>query len=123
MSNKSREPLTHKPGTHREWNESYYLCFSDKKNSLSGMMRLGFKPNKDETMTFFLLFLPDGSVAGFQATEKMGGYPKKLEASGMTHEKRLDGSWRYSFQGRMIVVKNPSDFPRIRENPSLISAM
>ena len=123
MSNESREPLTHKPGTHREWNESYYLCFSDRRNGLSGMTRLGFKPNKDEGTTFLLLFLPDGSVAGFQATEKMGGYPQRLEAAGMTHEKRPDGSWRYSFQGRMILVKNPSDFPRIRENPSLISAM
>ena len=123
MSNKSMEPLTHRPGVHREWNESYYLCFSDRHNGISGMTRLGFKPNKDEGMTFLLLFLPDGSVAGFQATEKINGYPERLEVAGMTHERRLDGSWRYSFQGRMVVVKNPSDFPLIRENPSLISAM
>jgi hypothetical protein len=123
LSNKSVEPLTHKPGTHREWNESYYLCFSDRQNGLSGMTRLGFKPNKDEGTMFLLLFLPDGSVAGFQATERMSGYPKRLEAGGMAHEKRPDGSWRYSFQGRMILVKNPSDFPKIGEYPSLISAM
>ena len=123
MSDESREPLTHKPSTHREWNESYYLCFSDRRSRLSGMTRLGFKPNKDEGTTFLLLFLTDGSVAGFQATEKMSGYPQRLEAAGMTHEKCLNGSWRYSFQGRMMVVKNPSDFPRIREDPSLISAM
>jgi len=123
LSNKSMEPPTHRPGAHREWNESYYLCFSDRHNGISGMTRLGFKPNKDEGMTFLLLFLPDGSVAGFQATEKINGYPERLEAAGMTHERRLDGSWRYSFQGRMVVVKNPSDFPLIRENPSLISAM
>jgi len=123
LSNKSMEPLTHRPGVHREWNESYYLCFSDRHNGISGMTRLGFKPNKDEGMTFLLLFLPDGSVAGFQATEKINGYPERLEVAGMTHERRLDGSWRYSFQGRMVVVKNPSDFPLIRENPSLISAM
>ena len=123
MSNKSMEPTTHKPGTHREWNESFYLCFSDRRNGLSGMTRLGFKPNKNEATTFLLLFLPDGSVAGFQANENMGGYPERLEAAGMTHERRPDGSWRYSFLGRMVVVKNPSDFPRIRENPSLISAI
>ena len=123
MSNKSMEPTTHKPGTHREWNESFYLCFSDRRNGLSGMTRLGFKPNKNEATTFLLLFLPDGSVAGFQANENMGGYPERLEAAGMTHERRPDGSWRYSFLGRMVVVKNPSDFTRIRENPSLISAI
>jgi hypothetical protein len=116
------EPLTHKPGAHREWNESYYLCFSDRENSVSGMTRLGFKPNKGEATTFLLLFLPDGSVAGFQAAEKMGP-PDQLTVAGMTHERRPDGSWRYTFQGRMMVVKDPNDFPKIRENTALISAM
>ncbi len=117
------EPLTHKPGAHREWNESYYLCFSDRINGLSGMTRLGFKPNKGEATTFLLLFLPDGSVAGFQAAEKMSGEIGELTVAGMTHERRPDGSWRYTFQGRMMGVKNPNDFPKIRENPALISAM
>lgn len=123
MSNNTIEPLTHKPSAHREWNESYYLCFSDRLNDISGMTRIGFKPNRDEGMTFLLLFLPDGSVAGFQATEKIKDHPERLEVAGMTHESRPDGSWRYSFQGRMAVVKNPSDFPRIKETPALISAM
>jgi hypothetical protein len=117
------EPLTHKPGAHWEWNESYYLCFSDRINGVSGMTRLGFKPNKGEATTFLLLFLPDGSVAGFQAAEKMSGEIGELTVAGMTHERRPDGSWRYTFQGRMMVVKNPNDFPKIRENPALISAM
>jgi hypothetical protein len=121
--NSNMEPLTHRPGAHQEWNESYYLCFSDRQNGISGMTRLGFKPNKGEATTFLLLFLPDGSVAGFQAGENIGGSHERLDVAGMSHERRPDGSWRYSFQGRMAVVKNPSDFPRIRENPSLIAAM
>jgi len=121
--NNNIEPLTHGPRAHREWNESYYLCFSDRHNGISGMTRLGFKPNKDEATTFFLLFLPDGLVAGFQASEKISGHTEGLEVAGMSHERRPDGSWRYSFQGRMVVVKNPSDFPKIRENPALITAM
>lgn len=121
--NNNIEPLTHGPRAHREWNESYYLCFSDRHNGINGMTRLGFKPNKNEATTFFLLFLPDGSVAGFQASEKISGHTEGLEVAGMSHERRPDGSWRYSFQGRMFVVKNPSDFPKIRENPALITAM
>ena len=121
--NSNMEPLTHQPGAHREWNESYYLCFSDRHNGISGMTRLGFKPNNGEATTFLLLFLPDGSVAGFQAAEKIRGSHERLDVAGMSHERRPDGSWRYSFQGRMAVVKNPSDFPRTRENPSLITAM
>ena len=120
---KNMEPLTHSPGSHREWNESYYLCFSDRSNGISGMTRLGFKPNKQEATTFLLLFLPDGSVAGFQAAEKISTPDDQLTVAGMTHERRPDGSWRYMFQGRMMVVKNPADFPKIRENPALISAM
>lgn len=116
------EPLTHKPGQHREWNESYYLCFSDRGNGISGMTRLGFKPNKQEATTFLLLFLPDGSVAGYQAAEKMGER-EQLTVAGMTHERRPDGTWRYTFQGRMMVVKNADDFPKIRENPALVTAM
>jgi hypothetical protein len=117
------EPLTHPPGLHRDWNESYYLCFSDRRIGLSGMTRLGFKPNKDEGMSFLLLFLPDGSIAGFQANEKNKSYPDRLEAASLTHERHPDGSWRYSFQGRMTLVKNPADFPRIKENSMRISTM
>jgi hypothetical protein len=116
------EPLIHPPGEHREWNESYYLCFSDRLNGISGMTRLGFKPNKMEATTFFLLFLPDGSVAGFQAGEKIGARDS-LSVAGMTHERSPDGSWCYTFQGRMMVVKNPGDFPKIKENPALVSAI
>ena len=116
MDNKM-EPLVHIPGAHPEWNESYYLCFSDRVNGVSGMTRLGFKPNKQEATTFFLLFLPDGSVAGFQATEKMSGSTDHLRVAGMTHERHPDGSWHYTFQGMMAVVKNPADFPKIREKP------
>lgn len=122
MDNKM-EPLVHKPGAHPEWNESYYLCFSDRVNGVSGMTRLGFKPNKQEATTFFLLFLPDGSVAGFQATEKMSGSTDHLRVAGMTHERQPDGSWHYTFKGMMAVVKNPADFPKIREKPALITAM
>jgi len=115
------EPLTHTPGLHIEWNESYYLCFSDRRNKLNGMTRLGFKPNKEEGTAFLLIFLPDGSLAGFQATEKIKSYPERLEVAGMKHEKQPDGSWRYRFQGRMTVVKDPENFPKVREKPSLIS--
>ncbi len=116
------EPLTHTPGKHKEWNESYYLCFSDRDNQLSGMTRLGFKPNRMEATTFFLIFLPDGSVAGFQASERIETRDH-LSVAGMTHERRPDGTWRYAFQGRMMIVKNPGDFPKIRENPALVSTV
>ncbi len=120
MKTKCMEPLTHPPGPHREWNESYYLCFSDRRSRLSGMTRLGFKPNRGEGSTFLLLFLPDGSVAAFQGAERGGSYPDRLEACGMAHTRLSDGAWRYTFTGRAAIVGDPADLPKTRENPSLV---
>lgn len=88
---------------------------------MSGMTRLGFKPNKGEAMAFLLLFLPDGSVAGHQAMGPIEGYPARLEAGGIIHEIQPGGSCRYRFDGRMAVVEDPKSFPRIEVNPGLIS--
>ncbi|MGY5875637.1 MAG: hypothetical protein RTU30_07820 [Candidatus Thorarchaeota archaeon] len=116
------EPLTHKTDSKdSNWNESYYFIFYDKSNQIGGMSRIGFKPNQPEGMTFFFLFLPDGSVAGFHSTDECQSYPESLHVSGMTHENLGNGSWRYSFNGSMIVVANPRDLPRVREQPDLIS--
>ncbi len=118
--NREIEPLIHTPGAHHEWNESYYLCFSDKRNRISGMTRLGFKPNKGEGSMFLLIFLPDGSVAAYQGNEKISSYPEKLNACGMTHTRQPDGSWSYKFNGVATIIRDPTDFPRIRDDPSLI---
>ena len=117
------EKITHKPGSHREWNESYYYCFSDKK--IHGLTRLGFKPNKEEATMFFLLFLPDESVAGYQVTEKIGQEwgQTGLNAGGMSFESREDGSWRFSFKGVMPRVLKPTDFPKAVRDPSLIAGV
>ena len=119
------EPLSHLPGSHPEWNESYYLAFYSNEHQLGAVTRLGFKPNKNEGMTFFLIFLPDGSVAVHQATEKIGGtsYPKELHVNGMVHRKNEDGSWSYHFTGNMMILKNPHDLLRIREQPTVVSGV
>lgn len=116
------EPLIHKPKNHKEWNESYYFVFYDQKQKIGGMTRLGFKPNKEEGMTFLFLFLPDGTVAGYQALEKKRNYPegRSLRVGSMVHEPMSDGKWRYWFDDKMIVVRNPEDLPKVNNNPKLI---
>jgi hypothetical protein len=116
------EPVTHRPTSkHPEWNESYYFVFYDKTNQIGGMSRVGFKPNKPEGMTFFFLFLPDGSAAGYHATDQCEHYPSQLQVEQMTHVCVGDGTWRYVFDGSMIVVKDPENLPEAREKPDLIS--
>jgi hypothetical protein len=106
---------------HPEWNESYYFVFYDKEQNLGGTTRLGFKPNKQEGMTFFFLFLPDGSAAGYNLVRKVEDYRKSLQVGGIIHNCKNQSQWNYRFQGNMIVVRNPEDLPLVRRNPKLIA--
>jgi len=116
------EPLTHKPtSNHEEWNESYYFVFYDKQNKIGGMSRAGFKPNKKEGMTFFFIFLPDGSIGAFHANDDTGHYPNSLRVENVEHQCIQDGQWRYSFEGPMLIFNNPEDFAQVRENPEVIN--
>ena len=52
------EPITHSiKSDHPEWNESYYLAFFNKEFNIGGVSRIGFKPNKQEGMSFFFSLL------------------------------------------------------------------
>jgi len=117
------EPLRHPQlcTDHLEWNESYYFVFYDKKLNLGGMTRLGFKPNKQEGMAFFFLFLPDGSAAGYYRDQKVKDYTKSLKVGGVNHNYYSQSKWNYLFKGNMIIVKNPEDLPEVRDHPKLIS--
>lgn len=117
------EPLTHKTNSnHPEWNESYYFAFYDKKLNMGGVSRIGFKPNKPEGMTFFFLFMPDGSAGGYHQVKNIKDYSKLLKVKGMVHRNHPDGKWNYEFKGNMIFVKKSEDLPKVREHPELISA-
>lgn len=115
------EQLTHNPKDEAEWNESYYFIFYDKDKQLGGMSRVGFKPNKKEGMTFFFIFLPNGAVAAFHANDDASGYPNALHVKGLEHKCIGDGSWRYTFQGPMLIFNNPEEFLHVKENPEVIS--
>jgi hypothetical protein len=105
---------------HLEWNESFYFVFYDKKNNIGGMSRIGFKPNKSEGMTFFFLFLSDGSAAGYHKIIKLKDFSENLRVGGMSHNWQNDGSWKYFFRGTMIFVSDPLNIPDVRENPKII---
>ncbi len=118
------EPKTHLQHCtdHLEWNESYYFVYFDKNHNLGGMTRLGFKPNKQEGMTFFFLFLPDGSAAAYYRNQKTKDYTKSLKVGGVSHIPQNQSKWEYQFKGNMIFVKNPEDLPLVSEQPKLITS-
>ncbi|MCJ7818017.1 MAG: hypothetical protein MUP60_04140, partial [Candidatus Thorarchaeota archaeon] len=116
------EPITHRPtSNHEEWNESYYFIFYDKDNKIGGMSRVGFKPNKKEGMTFFFLFIPDGSIGAYHANDDTGHYPNSLRVVNVEHKCIEDGRWHYSFEGPMLIFNNPKDFAKVKENPEVIN--
>jgi len=117
------EKITHYENMtdHQDWNESYYFVFYSKNDELGGMSRIGFKPNKREAMTFFFLFLPDGSAAGYHQQIKQKNFTSSLKVRGMEHGWKPSGKWTYKFKGKMIFVKNSQDLARVKENPKLIS--
>jgi hypothetical protein len=116
------EPITTKSmSRHPEWNESYYFAFYSKEQKIGGVSRIGFKPNKPESMTFFFLFLPDGSAAGYHLANKNKEYTNALRVGAMAHLPQPDQSWRYEFEGNMILVKIPETLPKVREQPELIA--
>lgn len=116
------EPLTHRPTSrHHEWNESYYFIFYDKDNNIGGMSRLGFKPNKKEGMTFFFLFLPDGTVGAFHANDDAHNYPQVLKVENVHYDCQSDGNWHYTYEGPLLIFDRPRDFAQVQENPEVIS--
>jgi hypothetical protein len=116
------EKIIHKDKltNHPEWNESYYFVFFDKTNNIGGMSRIGFKPNKSEGMTFFFLFLADGSAAGYHKEIKLKDFSENLHVGGMSHNWQDDESWKYLFKGTMIFVADPLNLPKVRADPKLI---
>ncbi|MFX1279551.1 MAG: hypothetical protein ACFFA3_09050 [Promethearchaeota archaeon] len=105
-----------------EWNESYYFVFYNKKHKLGGMTRLGFKPNKQEGMTFLFLFMPDGSAAGYNLVKKIKNYTNALQIGGMIHDCQHSTYCNYKFQGNLICVDDPEDLSKVRQNPRLIKS-
>jgi hypothetical protein len=100
------EPITHPISSdHPEWNESYYFAFFNKKHNIGGVSRIGFKPNKQEGMTFNFLFLPDGSAAVSHQIEEIKEYSNLPSVGDMTHNCQPNGKWNYEFHGKMIFLK------------------
>ncbi|TFG14187.1 hypothetical protein EU537_04505 [Candidatus Thorarchaeota archaeon] len=116
------EQLTHDIGnTDENWNESYYLVFYDKENEIGGMSRVGFKPNKPEGMTFFFIFLPDGSVGAYHLEDNAGNYPENLAVGGVTHKPLRNGSWKFLFEGPLIILDDSRNLPKVSKSPEVIT--
>lgn len=116
-----RETLTHKPDTDNpEWNESYYFLFGNKKHNIHLMTRMGFKPNKKEAHNFMFIFLPDGTVIPNNKLIEASDYFSPFSIDTMKFDPRDDGTWHYSFEGKLPIILKPNVVFKVNDNPNLI---
>jgi hypothetical protein len=95
--------VMHKPGTDREWNESYYFNFYDREQDICGFMRIGLKPNADERSMFFFLMMPGGGLLGMRASKPLSDGTLSvsgLELVRMEAERR----WALRYSGPMSKI-------------------
>jgi hypothetical protein len=119
------EPLVHTANSQRDWNESYYFIFYDKKQKIGAMSRLGFKPNKQEGTHFLILFLPDGKAAIYNAAEKVTDEARKQRTavSAMTYQRLPTGEWHYTLNAALPIADNPEDLPKLAQHRELIKGI
>lgn len=94
---------------HKEWNESYYFNFYDKKNDLTAFMRIGNKINKNEKSMFFFLMSPH-IVAGIKLETPCDDKP--LNIAGLDYEEIENGKWKLKYDGPIFnpLAEVPTEF-------------
>jgi hypothetical protein len=94
---------------HKEWNESYYFNFYDKKNDLTAFMRIGNKINKNEKSMFFFLMSPH-MVAGIKLETPCDDKP--LNIAGLDYEEIENGKWKLKYDGSIFnpLAEVPTEF-------------
>ena len=90
--------------TELDWNESYYFNLFDPKQGVTGFMRIGNKPNKNEKSVFLFVMSKKG-VFGIRNTEPCDD--RHTECSGLKF-KECEGKWKITYSGPLFdVSKEP----------------
>jgi hypothetical protein len=104
--------VLHSPGSHNEWNESFYFNFYDRAADICGFMRIGLKPNKNEKSMFCFLMMPDGSLVGMKGAQ--GCESQVLEVKGLSFEKVIpEKKWGLAFNGPAMRMKGERTTPEV----------
>jgi hypothetical protein len=112
---------THTPGSDKEWNESLYFNFTDRRTGLGGYTRIGVLPNQDSDIGVMMLFAGGRRLLvtnqGGRA-DTAGGFRVGTLAFERTQPLK---KWRLTFSGEMgdlddarrLTVVEPDSIPRI----------
>ncbi len=113
---KNHDEKTHPAGTHRYWNESFYLNFFDHDGEWGGAARIGFSPNLGFGEGFILFFFPGGATGFIRAWEGLPDHIGQDRVGPFVHEcVEPFKTWRFRYQGPIFYFQEPAamgDFSR-----------
>jgi hypothetical protein len=90
--------------TELDWNESYYFNFFDPAQGVTGFMRIGNKPNRDEKSVFLFVMSKKG-VFGIRNTEPCDEHHTTCSGLNFTDNGK---SWKITYKGPLFdVSKDP----------------
>lgn len=104
----------HSPDTHKQWNESFYFNWYDKKQNICCFTRIGLTPNKDEKNMFLFFMLPNGKKLGIRENTPLKTLTEKdklvltvndLQFIKKTNEKE----WQLIYDGKAFDSYQPKD--------------
>lgn len=107
---------THPPSNHRDWNESFYFNWYDRKHDICCFTRIGLTPNIHQKNMFLFFMLSDGKKLGIRTTNPIEGFPLeddlKLNVGNLNFIKVTnEKEWNLKFDGTVLNIYNPKDLP------------
>ena len=104
----------HTPDAYKNWNESFYFNWYDKKQNICCFTRIGLTPNKDEKNMFLFFMLPNGKKLGIRENTPLKTLTEKdklvltvndLQFIKKTNEKE----WQLIYDGKAFDSYQPKD--------------
>ncbi len=99
--------IIHSPGKHKQWNESFYFNWYDKKQQICSFTRIGLTPNTGQKNMFLFFMLPQREKLGVRKNKSLGELPSeenlKLSVDELTFTRmKSEKEWHLSYDGILV---------------------
>lgn len=106
---------SHAPSEDRNWNESFYFNFTDRKRGIGGWTRIGILPNQESDMGGIMLYAGGSRILAAVQTGRAEFDEGKLSFGDLCYQ-CLEPlmKWRLSFTGDMMDIDNARKLPELK---------
>lgn len=106
----------HTPSAHKQWNESFYFNWFDKKQKICCFTRIGLTPNTDQKNMFLFFMLPNGKKLGIRKNTPLKTLPENdklvLTVNGLQFiNKTNELEWNLQYNGSVLDPYQPKNPP------------